>query len=215
MEHYFGTYHKFDTVNKTEGALLLGADNLVGDVFSIEIASEDGKNRAWMTNKFGKRVAFFNDEFSRKLSVIAARGWTLRALLSFVAYTDMPEPGSYWGEAAVICFDQATAEAFDPFLKTLGRTMESGIRPDVELGEQGIEKVLASKGAWIPEGRTPMPKIKKGSAVVKSQRSASEKLIEQGRAGNKGCYLLSILFLLVVAAALLFGLKSCGLLPIP
>ena len=213
MELYFGTYHKFGTVNKTEGALLLGADNLVGDVFSIEIASEDGKNRAWMTNKFGKRVAFFNDEFSRKLSVFVARGWKAQALLSFVAYTDMPEPGSYWGEAAVICFDPTAAESFEPFIKNLGLIMSNGIRPDVELGEQGVEKVLSSKGAWLPESRTPMPKIKKGSAVVKSQRSASEKLIEQGRARNKGCYLLSILFLLLVAGALLFGLKSCGLLP--
>ena len=45
---------------------------------------------------------------------------------------------------------------------------------------------------------------------MKSRRKMSEKLIEQGRKGNKGCYVVSWLFLLLVVAGLLFGLKSCG-----
>lgn len=215
MDQYFGTYHKFETTSKTQGALLLGADNLVGDRFTIEISSENGKMRAWVKNKFDKRIAYFNDEFSRKLSIVLARGWKAYALLSFVAYTDMPEPGSYWGEAAVICFDRSIEKPMETFVSCLGRTMAEGIRPDVELGDQGVEKVLSSNGEWTPEKRVPMPNMQKGSAVVKSRRSASEKLIEQGRAKNKGCYLVSILFLLLIVAVVLFGLKSCGIIPIP
>ena len=46
---------------------------------------------------------------------------------------------------------------------------------------------------------------------MKSHRKMSEKMIEQGRKGNKGCYVVSWLFLLLLIALVLFGLKSCGL----
>lgn len=45
---------------------------------------------------------------------------------------------------------------------------------------------------------------------MKSRRKMSEKLIEQGRKGNKGCYAVSWAFLLLLVMAVLFGLKSCG-----
>lgn len=41
------------------------------------------------------------------------------------------------------------------------------------------------------------------------RRSVTDKLIDQGRAGNKGCYLASWAFLLAVVALIVFGFKSC------
>ena len=210
MEQYYGTYRRFDTESKNEGALLLGADNLVGDVFEIDFATEDGKARAWMKNKFGRRVAFFDAEFSRKLSVFEARGWAVKALLSFVAYSDTPEPGIYWGEAAIICYNPSISSSVDRFAENLSRHLSEGVRPDVALGKQAAENLVSSNGDWIPKKRVPLPEKTKGSAIVKSRRSASEKLIEQGRKGNKGCYLLSILFFAALIALAAFGLKSCG-----
>ena len=211
MDFFYGTYKRFDTASKNEGAALIGADNLVGDIYDIEFVTEDDKKRAYLKNKFGKCVAFFDDTFSRKLSVFAAREWKLAALLSFVAYSDKPEPGIYWGEAAVVCYDPAFTDACEPFIKKLGAHLADGIRPDIDLSKQALENLVESKGEWFPKGRVPMPQKAKGSAIVKSERSASEKLIEQGRAGNKGCYLVSILFLVALVAAAIFGLKSCGL----
>ena len=210
MEQYFGTYHRFNTTTKNEGALLLGADNLVGDIFEVEFSIEDGKNRAWMKNKFDKKVAFFEGDFSRKLSIFKARGWTVKTLLSFVAYSDTPEPGVYWGEAAVICFDPSLADTLAPFIENLAQHMARGVRPNIDLSEQTVANLVSSKGSWFPSKRVPLPNKKKGSAIVKSQRSATENLIEQGRKGNKGCYALTIVFFALLAAAIVLGLKACG-----
>lgn len=209
-ERYFGTYARFDTLSKKDAAALLGADNLVGDVFEIVFQTEDGVSTAWMKNRFGGLVGFFDAAFSRELSVFAARGWTLRALLSFVAFTDHPEPGHYWGQAAVICFDPTLGQAFDPFIASTARRLSDGVRPEVDLGEQGVEQVVSSNGAWAPKKTVPFPAEEAGTVIVKNRRKMSEKLIEQGRKGNKGCYAASWLFLLLLVALVLFGLKSCG-----
>ena len=52
-ERYFGTYARFETISKREAAPLLGADNLVGDEFSIDFQIEDGTSIAWLKNRFG------------------------------------------------------------------------------------------------------------------------------------------------------------------
>ena len=119
MDQYFGTYHRFETPSKKDAALLLGADNLVGDKYDIEFVTESGQRAAWLRNRFGAKIGFFDADFSRQLSVIVARGWTVQAVLSFVAYTDRPAPGRYWGEVAVICFDPALEDAFGPFVDNL------------------------------------------------------------------------------------------------
>lgn len=93
-ERYFGSYARFDTKSKKDAAPLLGADNAVGDAFDIVFLSEEGVSVAWLKNRFDRLVGFFNAEFSRKLHILSARGWTVKAFLSFVAYTDSPEQAS-------------------------------------------------------------------------------------------------------------------------
>lgn len=210
-ERYFGTYARFDTLSKKDAATLLGADNLIGDVFDIMFQTEDGVSTAWMKNRFGGLVGYFDPSFSRKLSVFAARGWNLRALLSFVAFTDKPEPGHYWGQAAVICYDPSLEQTLSPFIASTASRLSDGVRPDVDLGEQAVEQLISSDGAWTPKKTVPFPSKESGTVIMKSHRKMSEKMIEQGRKGNKGCYVVSWLFLLLLIALVLFGLKSCGL----
>ena len=45
-------------------------------------------------------------------------------------------------------------------------------------------------------------------AVLKDHRSMSEKMIEQGRARNKGCYFVSYLFIALVVIAIAYGLYT-------
>ena len=206
----YGTYARFETVSKKDAAPLLGADSLIGDAFDIVILREERRPVAWIVNKFGARVGKFDAEISRKLGVCHARNWTMRAFLSFVAFTDTPEPGHYWGEVALICNDAHLDEAFDEFARRVSALMMEGIRPEVDLSPDGIEKMLAAKGAWMTEARHPLPERSHGTVILKKHRLLSEKLIEQGRKGNKGCYLISWAFLLAVVAGLLFGLHSCG-----
>lgn len=210
MDTYYGTYARFDTASKKDASTLLGADNLVGDTFDIVFVTEDKQSIAWIQNKFGAKIGFFDKDVTRQLSILNARGWTLQAVLSFVAYTDSPEPGHYWGEMALICYDPAYAQEFSSFITTVAHLMSDGIRPDLELSESGIAQVIESKGSWSPSKRTPMPEKKTGTVIMKSRRKMSEKMIEQGRKGNKGCYFASWAFLLIAVAALLFALKSCG-----
>ena len=41
-ERYFGTYARFDTLSKEDAAILLGADNPIGDVFEIVLQTDNG-----------------------------------------------------------------------------------------------------------------------------------------------------------------------------
>lgn len=210
-ERYFGTYARFDTRSKKDAAALLGADNLIGDVFEIVFQTDEGSSVAWMKNRFGQLIGFFDSSFSRELSILAARGWKLQALLSFVAFTDRPEPGHYWGQAAVICFDENLEQTITPFIASTSARLSDGVRPDVDLGEQAVDQLVSSNGTWVPKKTVPFPQKEEGTVIMKSRRKMSEKLIEQGRKGNKGCYAISWLFLLLLVALALFGLKSCGI----
>lgn len=214
---YAGSYVRFDTVSKKEASALVGADNLVGDRYSIEFKTEDGVVTAWMKNKFDALVGFFDPETSRQLQIYEARGWKITALLSFVAYVDAPAPGEYWGEAAVICYDpRYHAEAFERFLITVGDMLEEAIRPDISLSSDGVAHVIESGGNWKPTARVPFPDKEQGMVILKRRRKFSENLIEQGRAGNKGCYIISWAFIAVLIIALIvgayFALRALGVI---
>lgn len=209
-QRYFGSYARFDTKTKREAAILLGADNLVGDVFDIVFERENGISVAWMKNRFGALIGFFDEDLTHQLSVLSARGWKLQALLSFVAYTDDPAPGFYWGQAAIICYDTEVEQAFDIFVEGVSKRLADGTRPAIDLGEQGVNQVVEHKGAWQPKKTLSLPQEQDRTVIMKSQQKMSEKLIEQSRKGNKGCYVASWAFLLVLVALIIFGLKSCG-----
>ena len=210
---YFGTYARFETPSKKEGSALVGADNLVGDRFDIEFLTQDGVTTAWMRNRFGALVAFFDENLSRRLAIMNARGWKLQALLSFVAYTDSPEPARYWGEAAVMAFDPKDQAAFDRFLSLVGKRLADGVRSEVNLGSQAVRSVLEAGGDWKPTKTVPLPKRAAGTVIMKSRRKLSEKVIELGRSRNVGCYVVSWTFIIaLVAGAALLGLKAAGII---
>lgn len=211
---YAGSYELFQTSSKKEASQLLSADNIVGDRFSIEFKTDGTNTIAWMKNKFGALVAFFSPEVSRQLQIHQARGWRITALLSFVAYTDAPSEG-YWGEAVLFAYDPLRhAQAIENFISTIGEMLADSIRPDVKLSNDGLAHVISSNGNWKPTARIPLPKKEKGMAILKRRRSISEKLIEQGRKGNKGCYAISWIFIAVliiaVIAGVYFGLRALG-----
>lgn len=214
MPHpYEGFYARFDTPEKKIGSLMLGADDLVGDRYSIEFKVEDGTSIAWLSNKFGAERGFFDEKTSRRVQIAQARGNEVVALLSFVAYSDAPEPGIYWGEMAVICYDPVDSEVMEGFVDRIATMMADGKRPDIDLNAKAVENIF-NQPEWVPSGRVALPdKKKKGFALMKDHQSASERAIEQGRAGNKGCYAVSYLIYILIAAGLIFGgLKLFGVI---
>lgn len=207
---YFGSYARFEAPSKKEAGLLLGADNLVGDLYEIEFITADGLTVAWMKNRFDARIGFFDHGTSRELSLLNAKGWRLHALLSFVAYSEQPLPGLYWGEAALICFDEEIAGPFEEFTRRIALRMAEGIRPDVSLGAHAVSQVIESEGAWKPTKTVPLPQKKPGVALVKTRRNMTERLVEQGRQKNKGCYFVTFAIFAAIIIGIVFGLKACG-----
>lgn len=209
VNRYFGRYAEFDTVSKKDAAVLLGADCMVGDVLSVDCQLEEGEHRAWLVNQFDARVGFLSAEISREMSLLAARGFRLNAVLSFVAFTDHPDEGHYWGDVALVCFKESLAACFEPFLQEVSARAAEGIRTRVDLGPDAVSRIVESEGAWLPKETVPMPEKVKGTAIIKRRRGLNDKLITQGRAGNKGCYVAGWAFLLIAVALAVLSLKSC------
>lgn len=208
-EHFYGTYARFETKSKKDAGTLLGADNLVGDTYKIVFEIEDGTHRAWIKNRFDHMIGFLNPSESYQLSVLQAKGWTLRALLSFVAFTDAPEPGHYWGEVGILCFDPQYTSEFDTFTQGLSIRLMEGTRPELAFSDQAVLKIIESSGSWQPNKTVPLPEKTAGTAIVKSRRKISEKLIEEGRKGNKGCLVANWIFLLLLVTFVVYAIHSC------
>lgn len=79
-DRYFGEYARFSTENKESAAVLLGADCIVGDPFSIDLRPFMGTTRAWIQNPFGADVGYLDPQTSYKLEVLAARGWSINVI---------------------------------------------------------------------------------------------------------------------------------------
>lgn len=214
MPHpYEGFYARFDTPNKKVGSLMMGADDLVGDCYTVNFKVEEGESIAWISNKFGAERGFLDSETSRRIQIAQGRGLTTKVLLSFLAFSDTPEPGIYWGEVAIICYDPVNADVMDDYVARIAALMAGGKRPDIQMNAKTAEIIYEQPG-WVPSKRVPLPdRKKKGFAILKDHQSHSERAIEQGRKGNKGCYAISYLFIFVVVAALVLGgLKMFGII---
>lgn len=208
---YYGTYCRFRTANKKDGSLLMGADNLVGDVFDIVFKQDGVETVAWLRNRFEQEIGFFDTETSNELQLCAAKSWELHAVLTSVYFTESPEPGFYWGEAAVICYSKKDADTFGTFLQGVAGMISEGVRPDVHLGADRLQNVIDSKGSWLPEGRVPKIDVPKGTARLKDHCTFNEKMIEKARQRNVGCMIIGWVFLLAVVALIVFAIKSAGL----
>lgn len=202
---YEGFYARFDTPDKAVGSMLMGPDHLVGDDYEVFFKTEEGRVVAWIRNKFGVETGFFDVNASRKLQLANARDQKIRAVLSYTAYSDEPEPGLYWGQMALFCFNPSYAEEMNAFVDRVAARIAEGVRPDIDLGSQAVEKIL-NEPDWIPSTTMPLPQKEVGMAVLKDHRTMSEKMIEQGRKGNKGCYTVSYLFIALVVIAIAFAL---------
>lgn len=181
----------------------MGADNIIGNDFEIFFKTENGINVAWAKNRFGAEVGAFDIDTSRKLQIAKGRGQTIRALLAYVGFTDSTDPGHYWGQMALFCFNPAYEQEMNAFVDRVADKLSKGVRPRIDLGHKAVEKIFTEKG-WLPTETVPLPKSEPGNAVMKEHRTLSEGLIEQARAGNKGCYAISMIFNIVVVLAIIY-----------
>ena len=212
QERYFGEYVKFDVIS-ANGADFLGADNLVGDAYSIELHDEGDSYKAVLVNRFGKSVAYLENRAVRRVQLAQAKEWQTLAYLSYFAFTQAKkagEPGTYWGEVALIAYDPKLEPVMEPFLKKLSSKMADGARPQVDFGEKAVDQLVQSKGEWFPTDTAKRPSMGKGSEIIKDHRTPNERLIEQSRKGNIGCYILSYAFIGVLLALVVYVIHLLG-----
>lgn len=181
---------------------------MVGDSFDISFKQESSGTEAVLSNKFGVEVGRLDAAAARRVQLACARGWSVRALLSFVAYSDEPAPGCYWGSMAIVSYAPELAAPFETFCSALAAKLADGVRPQIDLGEQGVQRVLETNGSWLPSKTEPLPEKTQGFAIIKARRLFSERMIEQGRKGNPGCYAVSIGFIIAVIALIAWGALS-------
>ena len=213
VETYSGEYAKFFAAAE-DGIDFMGADNLVGDKYVIDIRDEADGYKAYLVNRFGKDIGYLENRMVRPIQIAEAKGWKTDAFLSFVAFTqgkDEENPGYYWGQMAVLCYDAKISDAVEVFEQKLSAKMADGARPQVDFGAQSVEKLVNAGGNWFPSDKAARPKMDKNSSIVKDHRTPNERLIEESRKGNKGCYVLSWAFIIAVIALVIWGLHSCGL----
>lgn len=210
VQEYFGTYQRFETVSKKDAGALLGADNIIGDQYQIQLELVDGQHHGWLVNRFNARIGYFDGEFSRQLSLLKAKGLVLTAILTFVAFTESPEPGHYWGEMAVIAYPETEQTAFQTFTAAVAKKIGEGVHPDIDLSAEGVQQVIESEGSWLPDKNIPFPTSDKGTVFLKKRRSLMDGVVEQGRKGNVGCYIISWAILLGLVALVVWGFVSCG-----
>ena len=208
---YFATYARFDTVDKEAAAAFLGADNIVGDTFTIDHEVTPDSDKAWIVNPFGKKMGYLEPKTASQVDLCKAKGWTTIAILALVAFSEEPSPGLYWGEVVIISYDPKYESDFSVFVEGIRKQISKGVRPKVALGPDSLQTIISSHGNWLPADRVALPKKEKGTAWVKTERTGTEALVEQARKGNIGCTIGSWAFLLVLVALIVFGLHSCGL----
>ena len=209
---YQGTYVRFKTEDRDTAMGWMSLDNAVGDLYTIESKYENGMRSDWIVNAAGQEMGLLDAKFADKLDLMRARGWDIATILSFVAFTEAKddEPGLYWGEVAVIAYDPNYSKAFTGFVSRMQKEMGNGIRPDLKIGKNGLSEIVKTDGDYLPSGRKPLPQRQKGTAFVKTERSANEKLVEQAKKGNKGCYAATYLFYAVLIFAVIYGVHLLG-----
>lgn len=207
---YHGAYVRFGTSDKRSGAAVVGPDNVVGDIGTIAWDTDESKRqRAWLQNPYGAKFGFLDPEASYSLALLQAKGWTIRYVLSFVAYGEDVQPGGYWGEVAIIAFAPRYSEQFEAFLQSFARQAGEGLRPDPDLNPAAVE-AIASGCSWKPGGKVRIPRTDGRSAIIKDHRTIRDKILDQARSKNPGCYVISWLFIIAIVAGVVWALHSAG-----
>ena len=209
---YFGCYARFETTDKKAGAALVGSDNAIGDIGDIVWDTDSNKHQqGWLQNPYGSCFAFLDRHTSYKLALYQAKGWTIKYVLSFTAYSEQPDPGVYWGQVAIIAYPKRYEETFSIFLKSFAKATAEGRRPDPELSRATLQALLDDPSSWTPGQKVKFPKDDKGTVILKDHRSMHDKILDMGRQRNMGCYIISWIFLLGMVAAVVWAAHHFGL----
>ncbi len=207
MSETFGTYKIADSYNSDSSARLISADNTVGDIYRVEIENNKDEHIAVLINRFNQKTAVFDSDFSRELSLLKARNMNIVAVLSLVGFSENKKP-NYWAEFAVFSYPSSQSDLYEIFIANISRKIRDGIRINLSLSEEEERKVEETQGNYLPSSKVTLPKLNKGEIIIKKSASIKEKLIEQARRKNPGCYIFGWLFILLIIALVIFLVRK-------
>ena len=176
---YFATYARFDTVDKEAAAAFLGADNIVGDTFTIDHEVTPDSDKAWIVNPFGKKMGYLEPKTASQVDLCKAKGWTTIAILALVAFSEEPSPGLYWGEVVIISYDPKYESDFSVFVEGIRKQISKGVRPKVTLGPDSLQTIISSHGNWLPTDRVALPKKKREPLGLKPNEPVLKLLLNK------------------------------------
>ena len=207
LNPYFGTYCIFNSTCHDHDYALMGADSLVGDLFTVEFKNEDGELIAMLTNKFGQEVGELDRKTARKLLLIKADGWEIRAIMaSVIIFKDEQKNTNYGGEAAIICFPGSYSKEFDNFTAGIASEIAEGRRPVLKLSDSTVKNIIEAEGKLVPKDKEPRLKLTNGSVIVKDHMKTDEKMVELARKRNPGCMFVGYAFIAVLVALAIYAL---------
>lgn len=199
---YFGAYARFTATDRGQGALLLGADCLIGDELNCVWDREGPTEVVWLENRFGGRCGKLDASATGQMALCRAKEWNTHVLLASVYGTSDGDELNYWGEVVILAYPASNAASFDVFVAGIAELLGNGARPQVELQQSSLSQILETDGTWLPSGRVAALRPE-GSALVKDHLGFNDKMIEAARRRNPGCMAVGWAFivLLVVGAA--------------
>lgn len=180
--------------DKRQAAQLTGSNSLCGDKFNLSIDSR--KSVVSIQNKFNHYVAELNEENSKQIKLWHNKGLEVIALLSCVFYCEPERKHS--AEFLILAYPKKNSEAYENFIETVSSKLADGNRPDIKLDEFERKEIEKSNGNYKITKFLTKPELDKGTVILKNKQGLMEKIIEAGRQKKIGCYLGSILFLLVI-----------------
>lgn len=208
MDNYYGKYVVGLPTSSEEAAKLMNADNVIGDIYKIKCEMKDGQHRAVVINRFGDSPCYFKPTLSRELALNEAKGFITYAILTIVGFTTSDTGENYWAEFALISYPKFNQETFSIFIKEVSKAIKSDKRVEVDLTKDQLDLVIKNNGHFVPTTIHPKPKKKRGQVILKSRVKLTDKMVEQGRKKNPGCYVLGWVFLLAVVALFVLLVKT-------
>lgn len=190
----FAKYIKVDPRSKKQSAQLTSSNSLVGNIFSLKV---DIKNSiVKIHNKFNYCVAEIQGADAKDIILWNNKGLKLTALMSYVAYNSIED--KHFAEFLILAYPKTQEEPYNNFIENISSKLANGSRPDILLDKFERNEIEKNNGDYKIEKFLSKPKLEKGCAIVKNKQGIMERIIEAGRQKKIGCYIGSILFLLLI-----------------
>ena len=208
-ERYHATYCRLDTKSEDQSCKVNAEAIAIGLELTFHVehyVNARGKDctRGVVTNPIKQVVGYLPAECSRVFCDLQEQGWTVRVAASAVGFHEHDR--SYWIEAAVFAYEVAPqlAKPLDAFVTGVLERLGKGERPDIRLSDSQIDEALKNDKFYKNVKVTKYPKLPKGDAYYKRQRTQSEAMIMAGSARKPGCIVGTIVAYAAIIAVVVF-----------